>query len=168
MNRATFFRIENEGRVFDGMPFGQEHIPEVLELEKALFPDPWPERLFQEAAWSEDHRWNLVLVDGDELAAYAINWVSSGEIHLLNFAVRPDLQGRGLGRKFLRWLMDEGRRAGDTVFLLEVRASNERAKHLYKTEGLSTVLKREGYYPDTGEEALVMMRFLRDAGEEGA
>ncbi|MBC8368247.1 ribosomal protein S18-alanine N-acetyltransferase, partial [bacterium] len=114
----------------------------------------------------EDHRWNLVLYEGDELAAYAISWVVSGETHLLNFAVRPDLQGKGVGRLFFRWLLDEARRAGDNIFLLEVRASNERAKHLYESEGLHVVMKRDSYYPDSGEDALVMMCFLQKDPEE--
>ena len=166
MTRASSFQIEHDGCVFVGRPFDQEHIPEILEIERVLFTDPWPERLFQEASWVEDHRWNFMLMDGDEVAAYAINWVSSGEIHLLNFGVRPDLQCRGLGRKFLQWLMEEGLRYGDTIFMLEVRASNERARRLYEGEGLNVVLKREGYYPDTDEDAFVMMRFLRDSIED--
>jgi len=168
VSRARFFELEHEGRRLRGFPLDQDRILEILELERACFSDPWTEAVFRQEARPEEHRWNLVLVDGGELAAYAINWVVSGEIHLLNFAVRPDLQGRGLGRKFLRWIMEEGRRAGDETFLLEVRAGNEAAKHLYESEGLRVLARREHYYPDSGEDALVMMRFLQDSDREGA
>ncbi len=166
MSRAFEFSFEHQGRTFRGLPFTADHIPDVMDLESACFPDPWSENLFLQESKPEDHRWNLVLLDGEDLAAYAISWVVSGEIHLLNFAVRPDLQGQGLGRAFFRWLKEESRRAGDSVFLLEVRASNERARKLYESEGLRGVMKREGYYPDSGEDALVMMCFLQDEQEE--
>ncbi len=166
MSRAYHFRLEHRGRTLQGLPFGADHIAEVVDLEKSCFPDPWTENLFGQESQPEDHRWNLVLYDGEELAAYAISWVVSGETHLLNFAVRPDLQGQGVGRLFFRWLLDEARMAGDNVFLLEVRASNDRAKHLYESEGLHVVMKRDSYYPDSGEDALVMMCFLQKDPEE--
>jgi len=166
LSRAYHFRLEHRGRTLQGLPFDAEQIPEVMDLEKSCFPDPWTVNIFAQEAKPEDHRWNLVLYDGDELVAYAISWVVSGETHLLNIAVRPDLQGKGVGRLFFRWMMDEARRAGDYIFLLEVRASNERAKRLYESEGLQVVMKRDSYYPDSGEDALVMMCFLQKDPEE--
>jgi len=166
LSHPMLFQIEHEGRMLRGIPLSVDRIAQVLALEESCFPDPWSEQLFRQEARPEPHRWNLLLMDGEDLAAYAISWVVSGETHLLNFAVRPDLQGRGLGRRFLRWLMEAARKAGDTVFLLEVRASNDRARGLYESEGLKTVTHRDGYYPDTGEKALVMMAFLQNPEEK--
>jgi len=159
--RPLEFEIEHRGRLLPGRSLSPSLVSRVLELEELCFSDPWSEKLFRQESRPEAHRWNLVLLDGDQVAAYAINWVVSGETHLLNFAVRPGLQGQGLGRAFLRWLMGAARESGDTVFLLEVRASNERALRLYESEGLRVITTRDNYYPDTGEEALVMMAFLQ-------
>jgi ribosomal-protein-alanine N-acetyltransferase len=107
-----------------------------------------------------------VLLDGDEVAGYSFVWSVEDELHLLNFAVRPERQGRGLGRAFLRALIAEGRRAGFGLFTLEVRESNEPALGLYRSEGMVVLLKRRGYYQDTWEDALVMALPLQDFGEE--
>ena len=40
---------------------------------------------------------------------------------------------------------------------LEVRVSNERAQHLYKSFGFVSVGKRKRYYEDNGEDAFLMV-----------
>ena len=42
--------------------------------------------------------------------------------------------------------------------LLEVRRGNVEAAALYESCGFETIGVRRGYYPDTGEDALVMLR----------
>ncbi|MFM6357835.1 MAG: ribosomal-protein-alanine N-acetyltransferase RimI, partial [Planktothrix sp.] len=41
---------------------------------------------------------------------------------------------------------------------LEVKASNQRAINLYQKFGFKEAGRRKGYYPDTGEDALILWR----------
>jgi len=88
--------------------------------------------------------------------------VASGECHILNLCVRPDKQGRGLGRRMLRRLLALARNhKADTAFL-EVRVSNRLAIGLYEADGFCEVGMRRGYYPAAGgrEDAVIMARPL--------
>ena len=55
-------------------------------------------------------------------------------------------------------LVREADAAGDVSITLEVRPSNFAAQELYRGFGFRAVALRRGYYQDTGEDALVMMR----------
>ena len=46
---------------------------------------------------------------------------------------------------------------GAAYATLEVRVSNERAQHLYKSLGFVSVGKRKRYYEDNGEDAWLMV-----------
>ena len=104
-------------------------IPTLVRLEAILFPgdSPWNAEMF----WSElaaghhyvVHRDGAGLIDG-----YAGLMVVADEAQVQTIGVRPDAQGRGLGRALLRHLMQVA--AGRRV-LLEVRTDNVKALALY-------------------------------------
>ncbi|MDP6776388.1 MAG: GNAT family N-acetyltransferase, partial [Candidatus Latescibacteria bacterium] len=90
------------------------------------------------------------------------------EFHLADFAIRPSLQRRGLGRRLLdRVLADLGGRSVNLVSL-EVRASNAPAIRLYSGAGFQTIAVREGYYSRPKEDALVMLKALRGEATDWA
>ena len=62
-----------------------------------------------------------------------------GEIYLSNFAVREDLQGRGVGRAFLDMLIDDARNEGYQIFSLDVSTRNPPAQKLYTSVGMALV-----------------------------
>ena len=137
-----------------------------MAIEKASFPTPWSRALFEEEI---GRRFSdaIVLVEepGIEVAGYAICWTVGEESHLLNIAVRPDARGRGIGRALLKECLRRAAGAGARRIFLEVRPSNQQAIRIYRREGFRFVGIREGYYTDTGEDAIV---FSRDIGEEDA
>ena len=71
-------------------------------------------------------------------------------------------------QKQVEWLLDQatggqardGGAEGAARITLEVRASNFAAQELYRRFGFEAVALRRGYYQDSGEDALVMMRDL--------
>jgi polysaccharide biosynthesis protein PslH len=75
---------------------------------------------------------------------------------ILNIAVEPALRRAGIGRILMETVLVEGR--GMTWFL-EVRESNEAAINLYKTLGFSAAGRRESYYHEPLEAAIVMRLF---------
>jgi ribosomal-protein-alanine N-acetyltransferase len=58
----------------------------------------------------------------------------------------------------VEWLLRQAGAGGQARITLEVRASNFPAQELYRRYGFRAVALRRGYYLDTGEDALVMMR----------
>ena len=85
-------------------------------------------------------------------------WTVGDEAELLTIGVRPDLQGRGLGRAMLDRMTDAMRTRKCTRCHLEVRESNERAIRLYETSGFVRVGLRKNYYRTAeGREHAVLM-----------
>jgi [ribosomal protein S18]-alanine N-acetyltransferase len=94
----------------------------------------------------------VALCDG-RVAGFAVaRRLAEGESELLNLAVHPAFRRRGIGRRWSTALT-----AGHPGMLwLEVRESNLGARKFYKSLGFCDAGCRPGYYPDSGEGAIVM------------
>ena len=140
---------------------------DVMAIEMASFPSPWSRKLFEEEIGRTFSDAVVVVEEpGGEVVGYSICWTVGEESHLLNIAVRPDARGRGIGRALLKECLRRAARAGARRIFLEVRPSNQQAIRIYRREGFRFVGIREGYYTDTGEDAIVFSREMRkeDAG----
>ncbi|HSN78708.1 MAG TPA: ribosomal protein S18-alanine N-acetyltransferase [Anaerolineae bacterium] len=142
----------------------EEDLPAVLAIEETVFvEDAWP-RSFFERDLANEHAAYLVLelVDGSaqpertELAGYAGYWLLEDEANLMNVAIAPDWQGRGLGEYLLLATLARMQEQGVSVCTLEVRVSNVRAQALYRKLGFEVAGRRRRYYQDNGEDALLM------------
>jgi len=78
------------------------------------------------------------------------------EKEILNIAVEPAIRRAGMGRILMETVLAEAR---GIAWFLEVRESNEAAINLYKTLGFVTAGRRENYYHDPPEAAIVMRLF---------
>ena len=135
----------------------------VMAIEEASFPSPWSRGMFAEEL-GRDFSDPVVAEGADgEILGYAVSWTVAGESHLLNIAVAPARRGAGIGRVLLRECIRRGARAGATRIHLEVRAGNEEAQRLYRAEGFAFLGIRKGYYIDTGEDAVLLSRELRES-----
>lgn len=139
-----------------------DDLPEILEIERASFTDPWSEKLFLEELDGDARRLNAALRVGGRLTAYGMGWVIVDEFHLGNIAVVPGKRGRGYGKRLLEHMLDEAARRGCRTCSLEVRASNVEAIGLYHAFGFREVAMRRRYYVD--EDALVMLADLPSVG----
>ena len=80
--------------------------------------------------------------------------IDAQEAEILNIAVSPEFRRLGIARALIRSLLSG---YSGAVFL-EVRASNEAARNLYKSVGFVDVSRREDYY-DSPPEAAIVMKF---------
>ena len=130
-------------------------IPALVALEEILFPGdaPWSLEMFA----SELEVGNHYVVHRDTegvIDGYAGLAIIGDEAEVHTIGVRPDAQGRGLGRTLLRQLISA---AGDRRLLLEVRTDNAAAIALYNSEGFATAGIRRHYY-FSGADAYTMAR----------
>lgn len=165
MTLSTSFEFTHAGFNLRGERFTAEHVPQVLALEHACFLCPWSEELLHQEATPRDRTWNMVVWIDEDLHAFFFNWTVLDEMHLLNFAIHPDRQRRGLGGALLDWTLAQATAAGYHNMNLEVRESNRSAIALYESRRFTTLFRRHRYYTDNGEDALVMLRVLNPEGE---
>jgi len=132
-----------------------EHLPEILNIERSSFPDPWSENMFREEMKEDGRRIFLVLESEGKVVGYAVGWVVLDEFHLGNIAVIIEKKRKGQGKLLLKETLEQAYKSGCRIASLEVRSSNETAIELYKTFGFRPIAIRKKYYQN--EDALVMM-----------
>jgi ribosomal-protein-alanine N-acetyltransferase len=129
------------------------------ELIETGLPWTWtPERVARNLA----QRDTLVLTarDGAPLAGFAIMQFGEEHAHLSLFAVRPDCQRQGVGRRMLEWLTETALTAGIASIRLELRETNLGARRFYLDQGFAETVRVPGYYRG-GETAVRMFRGIR-------
>ncbi len=139
-------------------------IDEVVHIEQQAYPFPWTRGNFVDSLSTHYDAW--VLRDANQLlAGYFLLMHAVDEVHLLNITVRPDLQGRGVGRLLLDKVRQQATEAGMTSVLLEVRPSNQHALMVYGHLGFEHIGLRKNYYPaGSGErEDAIVMRLTLNA-----
>jgi ribosomal-protein-alanine N-acetyltransferase len=129
----------------------------LAAIEAACFPDAWNADAFA-AALIRPAFVAYGLRRGAALAGYASFHFLVDEFEVINIAVDPHLRGRGLASRLLGHVLQQADKAGMLHGYLEVRAGNTPAKRLYLRHGFAVVGVRKRYYPDNGEDALVMAR----------
>ena len=131
---------------------------EVMGIEQQVYPFPWSEGIFNDCLRVGYCCW--VWREVGQLLGYGVMSVGAGEAHILNLAIHPEHQGRGLGKGMIEHLMQLAEQHGADTAFLEVRPSNVTAIRLYDSLGFNQVGLRKDYYPlEQGrEDALIMAR----------
>jgi ribosomal-protein-alanine N-acetyltransferase len=102
-----------------------------------------------------DHRFFGLFEDG-RLLAYAFIWDVDRTVVWFGIAVRDGYQGRGLGGRLTRLVLEKCREAGYGAVLLRTRADNTSARRLYESQGFEAL----GTHPSG--EILYIRRFFLD------
>ncbi len=142
---------------YEIVPMDRSHIPQIAALERSCFPDPWSERLLEDALFDPQACF-IVAEDGEgNILGYAGLHAVLDEGYIDNVAVEPDARRHGVASA----LLDVFCRFAEEhlAFLsLEVRASNAPAIALYERSGFQNVGTRKGYYVHPKEDAIIMTR----------
>lgn len=137
-------------------------LPQVMEIERASFPTSWSEDSVAAELDSDDPSrmpW-VTEVDG-RVVAFALVWVVADELHLVSFAVDPAFRRQHIGQRLLDAVLASPQAQRASIMTLEVRATNAAALSLYHRNGFVDIALRPRYYPDTDEDAVVMLKPLR-------
>jgi len=94
-----------------------DDLVEVMAIENDVYPYPWTRGNFLDSLQSDYEIWTVRDPAG-ALAGYLLLMISIDEAHLLNIAVRRDLQGVGVGRLLLDLAVKLSRDKGMQSILL--------------------------------------------------
>ena len=134
-----------------------EHVPQVAQLEKLCFADPWSEMSIASELRNIWSYW-VVALDGDEVVGYIGSQSSCDETDIMNIAVHPDCRRRGIAESLIDNLIKELKNRGSHALMLEVRVSNDPAIALYEKLGFQQVGRRKNYYRNPKEDALILRK----------
>ena len=132
-------------------------VPQVAELEKLCFSQPWSEKSVAGELDNPLALW-LVAMEGDRLAGYVGSQTVMDETDMMNLAVAPQFRRQGVGEALVNALTASLKELGSRCLTLEVRDSNEAARALYGKLGFTEIGRRRGYYRDPREDALILRK----------
>lgn len=133
----------------------------LSHLENACFADPWSKGMLKGAL--DDKNMLLFTAEEDgEILSYLMLLVIPPEGEILNLATSPEKRRMGLGECLMRECDLFCEEIGVDRLFLEVRVSNTPAVSLYQKQGFTAVGKRKNYYHHPREDALVMVKYLKD------
>jgi len=146
---------------FTLLPLDYSDLGEVVKIESVSFPEPWSLAMFYHELVLPFSHFYVMRKDSQEkgegvIVAYGGFWMVKEEAHITNLAVDPEYRNRGIGSKFLGFLLEKAKNLGAKAATLEVRTSNKIGQRLYEKWGFKKVGVRKGYYAYVGEDAIVM------------
>lgn len=141
-------------------------ITPMLEIDRRSFAWPWNRVCFT-GELAATRGCNFTLKYGDQTRAqkvigYIICRLVNAELHILRIAVKPQWRGHGLATRLLARAFAQAAKKGAGSAFLEVRPSNQSAIALYHRQGFRLIGKKPDYYTDTREDALVLMKNLKE------
>ena len=133
------------------------HVPQIAELEKLCFSDPWSERSIETELSCRLSVW-LVALEGEQVVGYVGSQTVIDESDMMNLAVHPDFRRRGIAEALVADLEAALRQRGSRALTLEVRDSNAPAIALYEKLGFAQVGLRKNYYRNPKEDARILRK----------
>ena len=131
----------------------------VLAIEAESFTSPWTREMYLAELENVGVSFcYLARDDSGVILGFCSFWRVLDELHINNLAVAPMYRRRGIGTGLLTYVLNEGAKLGAHRATLEVRRSNDVARHLYERLGFATAGVRRAYYTNPVEDALVLWR----------
>jgi [ribosomal protein S18]-alanine N-acetyltransferase len=135
---------------------------EVLQIESDCFGYPWTEDDFIRCLRQRNCIGMAAEYD-EKVIGFMVYELHQQQIHVLNFAVSPHAQKRGVGTAMCQKLCSKLSQQRRNRILLEVRETNLSAQLFFRNRGFLAISVLRDYYDDTTEDAYVMQfRFPLD------
>ena len=138
-------------------PLQLRDLSAIETIERTAYPTPWSRSMFA-GELAKPSSICLGAFAADRLVGYLIVSRYVDAWHVMNVAVAPGEQRRGIASTLLENLFELTKDDGRRGYTLEVRASNEGAIALYERLGFERRGVRRGYYTDNREDALIMWK----------
>lgn len=142
-----------------------DDIAALSDLDSICFKRSWSKASYEEEL---DAKKDSVYAVAENEAGSIIGLAGivyiAGEGEINRVAVNPLYRSRGIASRMLAILLEDAEKRFVTDITLEVSEANRSAIVMYKYHGFNVEGKRQGYYSETGENALIMWR--RRKGED--
>jgi ribosomal-protein-alanine N-acetyltransferase len=129
----------------------------IEEIEQRAYRTPWSRSMFG-SELAKATSICLGAFEGERLVGYIVNSRYVDAWHVMNVAVDPEYQRRGIATQLLERVFELTTADDGRGYTLEVRVSNTDAIRLYEKLGFERHGMRRGYYTDNREDALIMWR----------
>jgi ribosomal-protein-alanine N-acetyltransferase len=126
-----------------------------LADEAYEFGSPWSEALWLESL-EDKFTHCLVSEKNEEVVAFLLYHQLFENVEVLNVAVSPYHQGRGLAQELFAQLFEQVSEITNLHVILEVRKANLPAIGLYEKVGFAKIAERKNYYHHPTDDALIM------------
>lgn len=136
-------------------------MPEVLGIENGSFEFSWSEDDFIRCL-RQRNCIGMVAEYDERVVGFMIYELHKNQLHVLNFAVRPDIRRRGVGRQMVEKLIGKLSQQRRNRVLLEIRETNLAAQVFFRNLGFMATSVLRDYYDDTTEDAYVMQYRYRE------
>lgn len=136
-----------------------KYLDEIIEIVNESSPDPWKRNFFS-SELDVDNSVFIICIEEDSgiVVGFLIFRLFVDFIEIINIAVRKKYRMKGVGREMMDYLYDSAKRKNIGEVYLEVRESNFVARKFYNQCDFSIVSKRNFYYKNPLEHALVLKR----------
>lgn len=139
-------------------------IPEILDIEKCSFEFPWSEEDIM-CCLRQRNCIGMVAVHDDRVVGYMIYELHKSKLHILNFAVRPDMRRQQVGWQMVQRLIDKIAAQRRDEVVVDIRERNLAAQLFFKACGFVFNEIRRGCYDDTDEDMYTLSyRLIREPG----
>lgn len=136
-----------------------EDCEKMAELDSECFKKGWSVHSYRrELDGSKNSLYIIAENEKKRLVALAGIVYVAGEAEIERVAVERFYRGRGIAAHILGLLLKDADDKGVFDITLEVAESNRNAIGLYKRIGFKVEGRRNGYYAETGENALIMWK----------
>ncbi len=129
----------------------------VAEISALTLPEGWS---YQEICKVLQYDYNVYYIAWDALQEGVVGFagimVIAEDSELLNIAVDPKFQHKGIGTLLMDKIVEESWKNGADRIFLEVRSGNTKAQQLYKQYCFKVIGERKNYYNNPTEDAWVM------------
>ena len=127
----------------------------IVAIEEASMSCPWNRDNYLEAV-NSDHAFIMVALADDDIAGFAVFYLTPPESELPDIVVAEAYRGQGLGKALLSESLVALKEKGIDTIYLEVRVSNTPARNLYSHIGFEEIGKRKYFYSNPVEDAICM------------
>ncbi len=146
-------------------PVTPQDLDTILTIDRAAFKRPWQRKSFVAELVHKDAFGYVVRKKvnqkSSDVIAYVFVRVILNEMHIMRIAVAASFQTKGVATRMLRQCFTLAQQKRLDAVYIEVRPSNTSAIALYRRAGFQSLGTRPNYYPETGEDALVMVKHLK-------
>jgi ribosomal-protein-alanine N-acetyltransferase len=140
-----------------------EDLPEILTLEADALSAWNRDQLEGELAQPTGFQFVVRRKGTDKVIAFLCGRVMVDEAEILKLSVVQSERRKGVGRQLLDFVVKFCSEKGVKNCFLELRVSNTAARNLYEKEGFSIIGKRNNYYIEPAEDAIIMKRKIENS-----